>query len=597
MTALKLPTGAPGDLVIPENKDQFILFKIILVKIVYTGILILLTLSSYGQGVDNKSIKPEYSYQYALIEASRQKMIGNVNEAINLYNTCIKVNPHSDVAYYEMGTVYSAIGENTKAEENLEKAYNLNPKNYWYGIAYSELLKINKNSTKSLKILKKIKKLNALNSLTIDFKIAEIYVENRKYKKALNLLGEIEKENGISELISFKKFEIYKLQKKFSSAESVLVNLSRQAPEISEYHVLLAEFYTETGDSVKALQSYENAYKADSSNIYAVTNLADMYSSMGEDDKAYFFLNRAFLNKNIPLDSKIQTMIYLNKDREMIRKNKVFIEKMVNSLLVEYPDNYEVKTVAYDFYNGLEDHVKALEIIKEILAAKRDDYIIWQQALYNASMLENYDELIIIGEEALKYFPNKNEIYLFVGIAYFQKEDYEMAYSVLSPQLAMIKGSDKIKVQFLIFVSEAAYYSNHKTEAYRYFDELIAEDPSNDLTKNNYSYFLALDSVDLKKAKDLSYSTLLNSPENSTFLDTYAWVLFKLGDYNTAKYYSEKAIIINGQNDPDLIYHYAEILFFLNEIEKSNKYYILAGEKGFDKAVIEGKIKRSEKDF
>lgn len=548
--------------------------------------------SVFGQKVtNNASIKTEYSYQYALIEASRQKMIGNINEAINLYNTCISSNPECDVAYYELGTVYSALGENQKSEENLGKAYKLDPRNYWYGIAYSELLKLNNDSKKSLKVLKKTRNYNRNNVLTIDFKIAEIYSEAKKYDKALKVLDNLEKENGLSEMISLKKVEIFKLKKDYKSAEAAINDLINKAPDENDYRVLLAEFYTEIGDTLKAVQTYENAYKLDSSNIYAITNLAEFYSAMGNDTKAYFYLNRAFLNKNIPVGNKIQTMVYLNKDRDLIKKNRALIEEMVNSLLLQYPDNYDVKTVSYDFYNGLEEHEKALAIIKDILTKKKDDYIIWQQALYNASMLENYDELISIGEEALKYFPNKNEIYLFVGIAYYQKDNYEEAYKILSNAYNSIDKKEAIRAQFLPFLAESAYNTNRKEEAYRYYDLLIAADPANDYTKNNYSYYLALDSMDLLKAKDLSYSTIVNSPENSTFLDTYAWILFKLGDYSNARYYSEKALSTNGESDPDLIFHYAEILNALKDKELAEKFYRLALSKGFNKETIESKLK------
>jgi len=559
---------------------------------ILTFLFCIFYLNSYCQEKTNNNVNSDYSYQYALIEASRQKMIGNINEAISLYLSCIGTDSKCDVAYYELGTVYSAVGENLKAEKNLAIAYSLEPENYWYGIAYSELLKLNKKGNKSLKVLKKTRKLNKTNRLTIDFKIAEIYTEVGKYKKALGFLKEIERENGISELISFKKIEIYKLDKDFVKAEKVIQDLIVKAPEIVDYQIYLAEFYNEIGDSVNALKAYENAFEIDSSNIFAISNLADIYSTKGEEAKSYFYLNQAFINKSIPLDSKIQTMMVLNKDRDLLRSKRKYIEKMISGLMLEYPDNYDVKSVAYDFYNGLEEHTIALSIIKEILNLKKDDYIIWQQALYNASMLEKYDELIVIGEEALKFFPNKSELYLFVGMAYFENGNYEESYKILSVPYTNIKDGDKIKLQFLLFLSELAYKTDRKVEAYSYFDQLLIEEPSNDLTKNNYSYYLALDSINLLKAKQLSFSTIVNSPDNSTFIDTYAWILFQMKDFESAKQYSEKALILNGESDPDIIFHYAEILFALNEFELSLKYYKLAKEKGFNNDIIEEKLKR-----
>ncbi len=562
-------------------------------KLITVLTLSLFFTAGYSQkGIEKAVQNPAYSYQYALIEASRQKMIGNIDEAISLYKTCVNSNPECDVAYYELGTVYSAIGENQKAEENLEKAYKLNQNNYWYAIAYSELLKINGNTAGSLKILKKLRKINVNSALTIDFKISEIYAQNGKYRKALNLLEKIEKENGVSEIISFKKIEVFKLQGNLSGAEKVLSELISEAPEIVEYQIIKAEFYSETGDTVSAIRAYENAFIIDSSNIFAITNLADLYSALGDRAKAYYYLNQAFLNNNIPVGNKIQTMMLLNEDRELIRNNKDIIGEMVENLLFQYPENNDIKTVAYDFYNGLDNHNKALSIIKEILTVRKDDYIIWQQALYNASMLENYEEIVLIGEEALKYFPNKNELYLFVGMAYFQKEEYLKAYTILEDAYSNIRDSDKIRVQFLLFVSEAAYKAGFKSKAYNYFEELVIEDPENYLVKNNYSYYLALDSIQLERAKELSYSTIVNSPENSTFLDTYAWVLFKMGDYGNAKDYAEKALVINEEKDPDILFHYAEILYAQGEKQLSLKYYKLALERGYDREIIENRVNR-----
>ncbi len=519
-------------------------------------------------------------------------MIGNINEAINLYQSCIKANPKCDVAFYELGTVYSAMGENIKAEENLAKAYKLNAHNYWYGIAYSELLKINGFNSKSLVVLKKIRVLNKANSLTIDFKISELYAYDGKYRKALKVLKSIENENGVSEMISFKKYEIYKLQKKYEEAENVLVSLIGSAPDVAEYRILLGEFFAETGDTVQALKSYEDAFSVDTSNIFAITNLADMYSAIGNDAKAYFYLNQAFLNRNIPVSSKIQTMMYLNKDREMIKKHSMYIEEMIVSLQKEYPENIDVKTVAYDFYNGLENHDKALTIIKDILKVRKDDFIIWQQALYNASMLENYDELVLIGEEAVKYFPNKNELFLFLGMAYFQNGNFAESYKILSEAYKNIKEGDQIKDQYLLFLSEAAYNFGEKDKAYNYFEIILENNPDNDLIKNNYSYYLALDSVNLLKAKSLSYQTLIKEPQNSTYLDTYAWILYKLGDFENARIYAEKALLINAQTDPDIIFHYAEILFSCEELFLSEKYYKIAEDRGYDADIIAEKLLR-----
>jgi predicted negative regulator of RcsB-dependent stress response len=65
-------------------------------------------------------------------------------------------------------------------------------------------------------------------------------------------------------------------------------------------------------------------------------------------------------------------------------------------------------------------------------------------------------------------------------------------------------------------------------------------------------------------------STLLikNNPENATFLDTHAWVLYTRQKYREAKKVMEKAIG-TGMANATHFEHYGDILFKLGETENA----------------------------
>ncbi len=280
----------------------------------------------------------------------------------------------------------------------------------------------------------------------------------------------------------------------------------------------------------------------------------------------------------------------LNKDKFALKNNKDQIKELINTLLKLYPENTDVKTVAYDFYNGIGEQISAYELIKKIIKEKKDTYIIWQQALYNASSLEKYDDIISIGEEAFKYFPNKAELFLLVGMAYYQKQNFETSYKTLKDGLNFVNELGDNKLQYLILLAESSYKTGKKMEAFSYYEELLKLDPENNIIKNNYSYFLALEGINLERAKQLSAQTIKKDPENSTYLDTYGWILFVIGNYEEAKVYIQKAIKINEEKDPDILFHYAEILFKTGDKAQSRKYYLLAEASGFDKDIIQKKL-------
>ena len=74
------------------------------------------------------------------------------------------------------------------------------------------------------------------------------------------------------------------------------------------------------------------------------------------------------------------------------------------------------------------------------------------------------------------------------------------------------------------------------------FDNILKEDPENVMVLNNYAYYLSEDNENLDKAEKMSKITITKEPENSTYLDTYAWILFRLKSYDKALEYITKAV-------------------------------------------------------
>ena len=79
-------------------------------------------------------------------------------------------------------------------------------------------------------------------------------------------------------------------------------------------------------------------------------------------------------------------------------------------------------------------------------------------------------------------------------------------------------------------------------EAYAAYDSCLIYNPNNVMCLNNYAYFLSLEGSDLKKAEKMSYRAITAEPNNGTYLDTYAWILYQQGRYEEARIYIEQAL-------------------------------------------------------
>ena len=73
------------------------------------------------------------------------------------------------------------------------------------------------------------------------------------------------------------------------------------------------------------------------------------------------------------------------------------------------------------------------------------------------------------------------------------------------------------------------------------YESVLRFDNRNMMWLNNLAWNICISGGDLNKAEELSRITIMAEPSNSIFLDTYAWILYKKGDYEGAWFYIQRA--------------------------------------------------------
>jgi len=116
-------------------------------------------------------------------------------------------------------------------------------------------------------------------------------------------------------------------------------------------------------------------------------------------------------------------------------------------------------------------------------------------------------------------------------------------------------------------------------QAFSVYEKALASDPDCCPVLNNYAYYLSLRKTKLKKALKMSARTIEIEPDNSTYLDTYAWILYLLGRPAEAKPYLKHAMIYGGKESAVVLEHYAIILEALGENDVATYYRSLSKQK------------------
>ncbi|MBN2774548.1 MAG: tetratricopeptide repeat protein, partial [Prolixibacteraceae bacterium] len=263
----------------------------------------------------------------------------------------------------------------------------------------------------------------------------------------------------------------------------------------------------------------------------------------------------------------------------------------VRELVLANPDDFRVYLV-YAEQLILQDKTDEARVnLRKAISLNNTDYMIWNRLLIIDNDSQDWEALLKDSEDALFLFPNQPEIYFLNGIACLQLEKYQEAIDICNEGLAYVVDNPDLEGQIKMLLGEAYYKMGDHDKAFTFFDEALEQNPDNYITLNNYAYYLSELGIELDKAERMSGRVIELFPDNSTYLDTHAWVLFKKKEYQLAKFYMESAIKNGGETNPVLLEHYGDILIMLKNTDEARKFWEKAKEMGGESALLDRKIR------
>jgi Flp pilus assembly protein TadD len=193
------------------------------------------------------------------------------------------------------------------------------------------------------------------------------------------------------------------------------------------------------------------------------------------------------------------------------------------------------------------------------------NFEVWENLLYLDIQVGQYDNAINHSEKALEMFPNQGMLHYFNGVAHLQKRHYEEAIFGFEQAKKLSGRKPALVAEINGMLGDAYNATKAFDKSDKAYDDALAVDPNNNTILNNYSYYLALRKFNLEKAEKMSALLVKNNPDNPTFLDTYAWVLYTRQKYKEARKVIERAVT-SGNANATHIEHYGDILFQLGDV-------------------------------
>ena len=535
------------------------------------------------------------NYNYLLSEAIKHKILGNYGQAIVYFKQCLNINPLSDAAMFELSSIYLYARDYPMALRYARKANITDGDNLWYQLQLASLYDAMEINDSSILIYEDIVKKHP-EKLDLMFQLGNMYSEEKLYDKAINVYEKIEKSVGFQESVSIARVDIYRKAGDNERAENELLRVLEVVPDNVSYQILLAELYYEKGENEKAERKYKELLSNFPEDDRINLSIIRYHVVNKEYEEMMRVMDSVILGDNSEMELKFNLIVSLISDQMLLESIKDLLAISLNVFQKQYSDDIRILALVGDFYVKTDEYELASQQFEEYINYDTGNYLVWEQLLFLLNILEKTDDLYVYSEKAIRIFPKAPILYFFNGLACAEQGKDRESIKILLRGLDSVENNNGLLVQFYSLLGEAYKNIKQYENSDKAYEEALKIEPGNLIVLNNYSYYLSLRGENLKKALEMSKICIESEPSNSTYLDTYGWVLYKMKKYNSSEKYLRRAIENNNNESVEIYKHYGDVNAKLEKFELAVEYWRKALNRGGDEKELLNKINNVKRE-
>ncbi len=525
--------------------------------------------------------------EYYMIEGMKFFVLENYPKALEKFEKARGYLEKAPAIDYKIAETYTQLNSLPQAETYAQKALEEDKNNPYFYILLAKIYERQAKLDLAAQTYKAM--LDAdIGAQEYYYDLANIYEQKQELNKAIDTFNKLEEKFGTDEQTIRRKQQIYMQLGQSDKAIEEGEKLIAAQPQDPRHVVSLSEMLIANKQTEAALPILEAAAQQKTLDPRVYLLLAKIYREKGEISKSLAQLKIAFANPELSADDKVKTVLmYIQEDKEETDTHELI---QLTEQIIKGQPAYPAVYVLYGDLLLKQNNREAAKQ-KYLKATSLDTDIhprIWQQILTIETEASQMDSLAKHAEAALELYPNQAVFWLYLSIAQLGKKDYEAAVEAIEEGKRMAFNQEDLKLDLLTMLGDAYQGLEEYEASNRAYEEALSIDPNHERTLNNYSFYLALRKENLPKAKAMATQLIEKYPENATYLDTYAWVLYAQKDYKKARKALEKALQFTQSGT--ILEHYGDVLYQLGEEEEALKQWQRAKEKGKTSGNIDKKI-------
>jgi tetratricopeptide (TPR) repeat protein len=571
------------------------------------------------QGNLEKITDPKKRKQKAFEHFLNGSIAQNKNDfatAIQEFNKALNYDSSAGI-YFALAKNYLTINKLANARKFASFAVNLDSTEIDYlDLLANVFIQARENDSAAV-VLEKIIRVDPSN-LNTYYKLGRIY-EDEKPLKAIEVYEKLTDIIGPEWNVLIRVADLYEKLGYKEEAEQSLRDLLDIDPSNVALQKMIIDFHLRNENYGNAIAMLDEILELTPSDLDARERKAQIYIQQNNLEAAGKEYKYILEQPDVPLDVKISIgATYFNKS--FTDSAALPIAKDLFQSIDADTSHWRVKLYLGAIAITERDDSTAIEQFKYVTENAKYNSDAWIQlgGLYFDN--QKFEESEKIMNEAIGLFPNEFAVNLILGLALAQqgksaegkvylKKATELnpndlnalsAYGFALGQLneneeavKYLKMALKIDPDNVNLLGQLGLIYNNlemMAESDSIYEKALKFDSTNALINNNYAYSLSERDLQLDRALKMIEIAMNADSLNSSYLDTYGWIFFKLGDYDKAYFYIKKAIDTDGQDNAVLLEHLGDVLFMQDKKDEALKYWNEAFELDSSNEKLKQKI-------
>lgn len=532
--------------------------------------------------------------EYFYMESEKQAVLENHEAAFALVQEALRLNPDLLQAKYSLAKSFLKLNRPDSALALLREISESDSTHFWYNYGYANTAAHMKKYDEARVAFERIVR-NHKDKPDIYGPLASVYIEQKEYEKALACYDSIETYMGNSPELATGRVEVYDMMGDTATAISIAEDLVAKKPT-DVYHLLyLSNVYNHYKRHEQRLEVLNRASQLQPDEPLIAIEKAHYHLSQGDTAAYHNEYEKILHNKNVEFE--IKKSVFDEYIRGMAQwPDKSPITEAYKTFIDLYPFESALRREFIQILFYLDRYDVAIEQLNT-LAEQTDEADVWDSLAYAYMQAGQYDNVKTAGGKAIEKGSKNIVTHIYLSNIYSTEHLYDKAVEYIHNALSLCDENRKNERSYLYGSLGDIYFQQKMLEeCFQYYDTALIYNPNNATVLNNYAYNLVCNGGDLLKAEKMSSAALNAEPENNTFIDTYAWVLFKMRSYTLARIYIEKAIkLIEPDDEGANVYyeHYGDILAMSGETDAAVEQW----QKSYDMApteILKKKIEQRE---